>query len=72
MLRESIMQLKIILSSTNLTPQQDKEIRAELSALEQQLKLENLIKNLNSQPGISTYGSYFEDYSDIKIDSYHK
>jgi hypothetical protein len=66
------MQLKIILSSTNLTPQQDKEIRAELSALEQQLKLENLIKNLNSQPGISTYGSYFEDYSDIKIDSYHK
>ena len=66
------MELKFILSNTKLTPQEDKEIRAELSALEQQLKLENLTKNLNSQAGISTYGSYFEAYSDIKIDTYNK
>ena len=72
MLRESIMQLKIILSSTNLTPQQDKEVRAELSDLETQMRKEDFMKGLNSQPGISTYGSYFAPYSDIKINSYHK
>jgi hypothetical protein len=69
MLRESIMQLKLLLQS-NLPPQQDKEVRAELSELEDQLRLENFLNKLNN--GISTYGSYFEPYSNIKIDSYHK
>lgn len=69
MLRESIMQLKLLLQS-NLPPQQDKEVRAELSELEDQLRLENFMNKLNN--GISTYGSYFEPYSNIKIDSYHK
>ena len=72
MLRDSIMRLKYILSTANLTAQEDKEIRAELSDLEQELKLENLTKSLNSKPGISTYGSYFAEYSDIKIDSKYK
>ena len=72
MLRESIMELKIILSSAKLTPQQDKEIRAELSDLEAQMRHEIFMKSLNSQPGISTYGSYFAEYSDIKIDSNYK
>ena len=69
MLRESIMQLKLLLQS-NLTPQQDKEVRAELSELEDQLRLENFMNKLNN--GISTYGSYFEPYSNIKIDSQYK
>ncbi len=69
MLRESIMQLKLLLQS-NLPPQQDKEVRAELSELEDQLRLENFMNKLNN--GISTYGSYFEPYSNIKIDRYHK
>ena len=72
MLCESIMELKIILSTKKLTPQQDKEIRAELSDLEAQMREEDLVKNLNSQLGISTYGSYFECYSDIKINSNYK
>jgi hypothetical protein len=66
------MELKIILSSTKLTPQQDKEIRAELSDLEAQMRKEDFMKSLNSQSGISTYGSYFEGYSDIKINSNYK
>ena len=69
MLRESIMQLKLLLQS-NLTPQQDKEVRAELSELEDQLRLENFLNKLNN--GISTYGSYFEPYSNIKIDTNYK
>jgi len=63
------MELKFILSTAKLTAQEDKEIRAELSDLEAQMRYENFIKNLNSQAGISTYGSYFTSYSDIKIDS---
>lgn len=63
------MQLKLLLQS-NLTPQQDKEVRAELSELEDQLRLENFMNKLNN--GISTYGSYFEPYSNIKIDSQYK
>jgi hypothetical protein len=63
------MQLKLLLQS-NLPPQQDKEVRAELSELEDQLRLENFMNKLNN--GISTYGSYFEPYSNIKIDRYHK
>ena len=70
MLRESIMQLKLLLES-KLTPQEDKEVRAELKVLEDEMRLENLLNKLNS-PGISTYGSYFEPYSNIKIDRYHK
>jgi hypothetical protein len=66
------MELKFILSTAKLTPQEDKEIRAELSNLEQLFKLENLTKTLNSQPGISTYGSYFAGYSDIKVDPIYK
>lgn len=72
MLRDSIMKLKIALFTATLTPQEDKEIRAELSDLEQELKLDNLMKNLNSNPAISKYGSYFTAYSDIKIDSTYK
>jgi hypothetical protein len=63
------MQLKLLLQS-NLTPQQDKEVRAELSELEDQLRLENFLNKLNN--GISTYGSYFEPYSNIKIDTNYK
>ena len=66
------MELKFILSTAKLTPQEDKEIRAELSDLETQMRHENFIKSLNSQPGISTYGSYFVGYSDIKIDNRYK
>jgi len=66
------MELKFILSTKKLTPQQDKEVRAELSDLETQMRKEGFMKNLNSQPGISTYGSYFAPYSDIKINSYYK
>lgn len=69
MLRESIMQLKLLLES-NLTPQEDKEVRAELKVLEDEMRLENLLNKLNTN--ISTYGSYFEAYSNIKIDRYHK
>lgn len=69
MLRESIMQLKLLLES-NLTPQEDKEVRAELKVLEDEMRLENLLNKLNTN--ISTYGSYFEPYSNIKIDRYHK
>jgi hypothetical protein len=72
MLCDSIMELKFILSTKKLTPQQDKEVRAELSDLETQMRKEDFMKGLNSQPGISTYGSYFAPYSDIKINSYHK
>lgn len=72
MLCNSIMELKLILSTKKLTPQQDKEIRAELSDLEAQMREEDLVKNLNSQSGISTYGSYFAAYSDIKINSNYK
>ena len=71
MLRNSIMELRFILSTAKLTPQEDKEIRAELMALEEELKHENIIKNLN-KPGISTYGSYFTPYTDIKLDSTYK
>jgi hypothetical protein len=66
------MELKFILSTKKLTPQQDKEVRAELSDLETQMKKEDFMKNLNSQSVISTYGSYFAPYSDIKINSYYK
>jgi hypothetical protein len=66
------MELKFILSTAKLTPQEDKEIRAELSDLEAQMRHENLMKSLNYQPGISTYGSYFAVYSDIKIDNRYK
>jgi hypothetical protein len=59
------MQLKLLLES-KLTPQEDKEVRAELKVLEDELKLENLLNKLNS-PGISKYGSYFEPYSHIKM-----
>ena len=69
MLRESIMQLKLLLES-NLTPQEDKEVRAELKVLEDEMRLENLLNKLNTN--ISKYGSYFEPYSNIKIDSTYK
>lgn len=72
MLCDSIMELKIILTTKKLTPQQDKEIRAELSDLETQMRKEHFMKSLNSQPGMSRYGSYFEGYSDIKINSNYK
>ncbi len=62
------MELKFILSTAKLTPQQDKEIRAELSDLEAQMRQEDFM-NRHTKPGISTYGSYFASYSDIKIDS---
>lgn len=71
MLRESIMQLKLLLES-NLTPQEDKEVRAELKVLEDEMRLENLLNKLNNNNNISKYGSYFEPYSNIKIDRYHK
>lgn len=69
MLRESIMQLKLLLES-KLTPQEDKEVRAELKVLEDEMRLENLLNKLNTN--ISKYGSYFEPYSNIKIDSTYK
>ena len=71
MLRESIMQLKLLLES-KLTPQEDKEVRAELKVLEDEMRLENLLNKLNNNNNISKYGSYFEPYSNIKIDSTYK
>jgi hypothetical protein len=65
------MELKFILSTAKLTPQEDKEIRAELMILEEELRRENIIKSLN-KPGISTYGSYFIPYTYIKLDSTYK
>ena len=52
-LLKNIELLRAMLKAGNLTPQEDKEVYAELCELEKQLK-ECEIKN-----GVSMYGSYF-------------
>ena len=49
-LEKSIHKLKAILSSIKMSPQEEKEIAAELQILEAELK----------NMGVSTYGSYFD------------
>jgi hypothetical protein len=65
MLRESIIKLTVLLT-TKLTPQEDKEIRAELDDLKLKLKHQES-KERFLRSGGSVYGSYFDTVRDVDL-----
>ena len=60
-LEASIAALTQLLKTKALSPQEDKEVRAELEVLIKELKIQNDVKL--SRLGMSLYGSYFDTTS---------